>query len=58
MECDLDLGHYERFLDVELPGISNITTGKVYQSVIKKERDGEFLGACVQIIPHITDEIK
>lgn len=58
MECDLDLGHYERFLDVELPGISNITTGKVYQSVIDKERKGEFLGACVQIIPHITDEIK
>ncbi len=58
MECDLDLGHYERFLDVELPGVSNITTGKVYQSVIEKEREGEFLGACVQIIPHITDEIK
>ncbi|RBQ22587.1 CTP synthase [Candidatus Methanobinarius endosymbioticus] len=58
MECDLDLGHYERFLDVELPGVSNITTGKVYQSVIDKERKGEFLGACVQIIPHITDEIK
>ncbi|MGL4670088.1 MAG: CTP synthase [Methanobacteriaceae archaeon] len=58
METDLDLGHYERFLDVELPGISNITTGKVYQSVISKERNGDFLGACVQIIPHITDEIK
>jgi len=58
METDLDLGHYERFLDVELPGISNITTGKVYQSVITKERNGDFLGACVQIIPHITDEIK
>lgn len=58
MESDLDLGHYERFLDVELPGVSNITTGKVYQSVIEKERKGEFLGACVQIIPHITDEIK
>ena len=58
MECDLDLGHYERFLDVELPGISNITTGKVYKSVIEKERNGDFLGACVQIIPHITDEIK
>lgn len=58
MESDLDLGHYERFLDVELPGVSNITTGKVYQSVIDKERKGEFLGACVQIIPHITDEIK
>ena len=55
METDLDLGHYERFLDVELPGISNITTGKVYQSVISKERKGDFLGACVQIIPHITN---
>lgn len=58
METDLDLGHYERFLDAELPGISNITTGKIYQSVISRERKGEFLGACVQIIPHITDEIK
>ena len=58
METDLDLGHYERFLDVELPGLSNITTGKVYKSVISKERKGEFLGACVQVIPHITDEIK
>ena len=58
METDLDLGHYERFLDVELPGMSNITTGKVYSSVINKERNGDFLGACVQIIPHITDEIK
>lgn len=58
METDLDLGHYERYLDVELPGISNITTGKVYESVIAKERAGDFLGACVQVIPHITDEIK
>ncbi len=58
METDLDLGHYERFLDVELPGVSNITTGKVYSSVIKKERRGEYLGACVQIIPHITNRIK
>ncbi len=58
METDLDLGHYERFLDVELPGIANITTGKVYKSVISKERKGDYLGACVQIIPHITDEIK
>ncbi|MDR2874133.1 MAG: CTP synthase (glutamine hydrolyzing) [Methanobrevibacter sp.] len=58
METDLDLGHYERFLDVELPGISNITTGKVYKSVIEKERNGDFLGDCVQIIPHITDEVK
>lgn len=58
METDLDLGHYERFLDVELSGESNITTGKVYSAVINKERKGDFLGACVQIIPHITDEIK
>ncbi|OWT32631.1 CTP synthase [Methanobrevibacter sp. 87.7] len=58
METDLDLGHYERFLDVELPGMANITTGKVYKSVISKERRGDYLGACVQIIPHITDEIK
>ena len=58
MECDLDLGHYERFLDTELSGKANITTGKVYSSVIEKERKGEYLGSCVQIIPHITDEIK
>ncbi len=58
METDLDLGHYERFLDVDLSGECNITTGKVYMSVIKKEREGRYLGSCVQIIPHITDEIK
>jgi len=58
MECDLDLGHYERFLDTELSGKANITTGKVYSSVIEKERKGEYLGSCVQIIPHITEEIK
>ncbi len=58
METDLDLGHYERFLDVNLSGESNITTGKVYMSVINKERKGSYLGSCVQIIPHITDEIK
>jgi CTP synthase len=58
METDLDLGHYERFLDVNLSGECNITTGKVYSSVINKERKGNYLGACVQIIPHITDEIK
>ncbi|MGJ7027858.1 MULTISPECIES: glutamine hydrolyzing CTP synthase [Methanothermobacter] len=58
METDLDLGHYERFLDSDLPGDANITTGKVYLSVIKKERSGDYLGSCVQIIPHITDEIK
>lgn len=58
METDLDLGHYERFLDVELSGDSNITTGKVYSSVINNERKGNYLGSCVQIIPHITNEIK
>jgi CTP synthase len=58
METDLDLGHYERFLDVNLSGESNITTGKVYSSVIERERMGDYLGSCVQIIPHITDEIK
>ncbi|MDP3066183.1 MAG: CTP synthase (glutamine hydrolyzing) [Methanobacteriaceae archaeon] len=58
METDLDLGHYERFLDVNLSGESNITTGKVYDSVIKRERRGDYLGSCVQIIPHITDQIK
>ncbi|RAP50534.1 MAG: CTP synthetase, partial [Methanosphaera sp. rholeuAM74] len=58
MECDLDLGHYERFLDVSLSGKANITTGKVYSAVIEKERKGDYLGSCVQIIPHITDEIK
>jgi len=58
METDLDLGHYERFLDVDLSGESNITTGKVYDSVITRERRGDYLGSCVQIIPHITDQIK
>jgi CTP synthase len=58
METDLDLGHYERFLDVNLSGESNITTGKVYDSVIRREREGDYLGSCVQIIPHITDQIK
>lgn len=58
METDLDLGHYERFLDTELSGDSNITTGKVYSSVIERERKGDYLGSCVQIIPHITDQIK
>ncbi len=57
-ETDLDLGHYERFLGVNLPGESNVTTGKIYLSVINKERKGEYLGATVQVIPHITDEIK
>lgn len=57
-ETDLDLGHYERFLDRDLYGGANVTTGKVYSSVIAKERRGEFLGETVQVIPHITDEIK
>lgn len=57
-ETDLDLGHYERFIDEELNYSSNITSGKVYQSVIEKERRGEYLGATVQMIPHVTNEIK
>ena len=57
-ETDLDLGHYERFMDENLNRFSNITTGKVYSNVISKERKGEYLGKTVQIIPHITDEIK
>ncbi|MDY6049422.1 MAG: CTP synthase [Corynebacterium sp.] len=57
-ETDLDLGHYERFLDRNLFKNSNVTTGKVYSSVIAKERRGEYLGKTVQVIPHITDEIK
>nr|WP_143762228.1 CTP synthase [Isoptericola variabilis] len=57
-ETDLDIGHYERFLDVELPASSNVTTGQVYSRVIAKERRGEYLGDTVQVIPHITDEIK
>src|ERR1700745_4135541 len=57
-ETDLDLGHYERFLNVPTSKANNVTTGRIYQSVIEKERKGEFLGKTVQIIPHITDEIK
>lgn len=57
-ETDLDLGHYERFIDINLNKYSNITTGKVYSSVIQKERNGDYLGATVQVIPHITNEIK
>ncbi|WP_027421151.1 CTP synthase [Crocinitomix catalasitica] len=57
-ETDLDLGHYERFLNVNTSQANNVTTGKIYQSVIDKERRGEFLGKTVQVIPHITDEIK
>lgn len=57
-ETDLDLGHYERFLNVATSQANNVTTGRIYQSVIQKERQGEFLGKTVQVIPHITDEIK
>jgi CTP synthase len=57
-ETDLDLGHYERFLNVPTSQANNITTGRIYQSVIEKERRGQYLGKTVQIIPHITDEIK
>ncbi|MBE1878515.1 CTP synthase [Myceligenerans pegani] len=57
-ETDLDIGHYERFLDVELPASSNVTTGQVYSHVIATERRGDYLGDTVQVIPHITDEIK
>jgi len=57
-ETDLDLGHYERFIDDSLSQANNITTGRVYQTVISKERRGDYLGSTVQVIPHITDEIK
>jgi len=57
-ETDLDLGHYERFVDISLSKASNVTTGKIYASVIAKERRGDYLGATVQVIPHITNEIK
>ena len=57
-ETDLDVGHYERFLDIRLPGSSNVTTGQIYSSVIAKERRGDYLGDTVQVIPHITNEIK
>ncbi len=57
-ETDLDLGHYERFIDINLNKYSNITTGKVYSTVIRKERNGEYNGGTVQVIPHITNEIK
>ncbi|WP_186576541.1 CTP synthase [Aquibacillus kalidii] len=57
-ETDLDLGHYERFIDINLNKYSNITTGKVYSTVIQKERRGDYLGGTVQVIPHITNEIK
>lgn len=57
-EADMDLGTYERFLGIELNEINNITSGQVYQTVIQRERKGKYLGRCVQIIPHVTDEIK
>ncbi|WP_242085348.1 CTP synthase [Aestuariivivens sediminis] len=57
-ETDLDLGHYERFLNTSTSQANNVTTGRIYQSVIQKERQGEFLGKTVQVVPHITDEIK
>ena len=57
-EADLDLGHYERFTDIKTTRANNITTGRIYQSVIEKERRGDYLGKTVQIVPHITDEIK
>ena len=57
-ECDMDIGNYERYLNQNIPKSHNITTAQIYSSVIEAERKGEYLGACVQIIPHITDEIK
>src|SRR3989442_7748016 len=57
-ETDLDLGHYERFIDENLSQASNVTTGRIYSSVIAKERRGDYLGGTVQVIPHITNEIK
>src|SRR5512135_2034223 len=57
-ETDLDLGHYERFTDENLTRASNVTTGQIYSEVIAKERRGDFLGGTVQVVPHITNEIK
>ena len=57
-ETDLDLGHYERFTSAKLNRDNNVTTGRIYNSVIQKERAGEYLGATVQVVPHITNEIK
>ena len=56
-ECDLDLGNYERFLEIKLSNNNSITTGKIYNNVIKKEREGIYLGKTVQVVPHITEEI-
>ncbi|KLD60222.1 hypothetical protein WP50_12060, partial [Lactiplantibacillus plantarum] len=57
-ETDLDLGHYERFIDINLNKYSNVTTGKIYSEVLQKERRGDYLGATVQVIPHITNAIR
>src|SRR4026208_2447014 len=57
-ETDLDLGHYERFIDTNLSRVCNITTGQIYSEVITKERRGDYLGGTIQVIPHITNEIK
>ncbi len=57
-ETDLDLGHYERFTDQNLSSSDNITTGKIYSEILRKERKGEYLGKTVQVIPHVTNEIK
>src|SRR5512139_1647288 len=57
-ECDLDLGHYERFIDISLNRVCNVTTGQVYAEVIGKERHGDYLGGTIQVVPHITNEIK
>ena len=57
-ETDLDLGHYERFLNITTSQANNVTTGRIYNNVITKERKGEYLGKTVQVVPHITDEIK
>src|SRR4051812_12062038 len=57
-ETDLDVGHYERFIDENMSRASNITTGQIYQNVITKERRGDFLGGTIQVVPHITNEIK
>src|SRR5215204_3704923 len=57
-ETDMDLGHYERFIDENLTQGSNVTTGRIYQEILSKERRGDYLGATIQVIPHITNEIK
>ena len=57
-ETDLDLGHYERFVDASFSKLNSVTSGKIYQTVINKERNGDYLGGTVQVIPHITNEIK